>query len=98
MELLVAALLTIAAVAAVVYPLIRGDGAGVPLESEETGEVAPTDVEREVADYRAALRAGTLCRRCGRAGVILERRAGRRSNDFPPCRRAQRTPCCSIRR
>lgn len=56
-----------AAVAAVVYPLLRGEGAGVPLEAEEAQDAPPADVEAEVARYRAALRAGTLCGRCGRA-------------------------------
>jgi hypothetical protein len=70
MELTIALLIAIAAVAAVLYPLIRGDGAGVPLEAEEldVAEAADTeDVEAAVSRYRAALRADTLCRRCGRA-------------------------------
>lgn len=92
MELLIAALLTIAAVAAVVYPLIRGDGAGVPLESEETGEVVATDVEREVADYRAALRAGTLCRRCGRANADGSRFCAECGRPLGPARARRRRP------
>jgi hypothetical protein len=66
MEIVVALIVTIAAVAAVLYPLIRGDRAGMPIESEEADR-AEGDVESEVARYRTALRAGTLCRRCGRA-------------------------------
>jgi hypothetical protein len=66
MEIVVALIVTIAAVAAVLYPLIRGSGEGMPIESEDADRTQG-DVEAEVTRYRTAIRAGTLCRRCGRA-------------------------------
>jgi hypothetical protein len=66
MEALVIIVMVLAAVAAVIYPLLRRSGTE-PLDP--AGSAPPDDdaLEREVARYRAALRAGTLCRRCGAA-------------------------------
>lgn len=69
MEIAVALLLTMLAVGAVLYPLVRGDvGAGMR-EFEPPPPLDTAALEREVERYRAALRAGTLCRRCGQANL-----------------------------
>lgn len=81
MEFLVVLIIAVAAVAAVLYPLIRGDAAGVPLEAEDRSEAGSSDIEAEVTWYRAALRAGTLCRGCGCAnpeGSLFCAECGRR--------------------
>ena len=91
MEYVVAFVIAAAAVAAVVYPLLRGEGAGVPLDAEEAQDSPPVDVEAEVSRYRAALRGGTLCARCGRANPQDSRfcaECGRRLEG----RRARRRP------
>src|SRR3712207_3695874 len=41
-----------------------GVAASAPLQPQQTTE---DDVEREVMRYRVAVRAGTICRRCGQA-------------------------------
>ena len=71
MELLVVLLIAGGAVAAVLVPLLRRGPAHDP---ELDGEVAAAPVRRDreeievqVRRYRAALQAGTVCRRCGRA-------------------------------
>lgn len=67
MEVLLAMTVAAAAVAAVLYPLILGESRGVPIEAEESANGRPADDAHEVESYRLALRARTLCRRCGRA-------------------------------
>jgi hypothetical protein len=76
MEILVAAVIAVAAVAAVLYPLVRGRGAAVPLEAEENADAVRGPVEAEIEQYRAALRAGTVCGRCGRANAERSRFCG----------------------
>ncbi|MGH7575123.1 MAG: zinc-ribbon domain-containing protein [Longimicrobiales bacterium] len=80
MELVVVIVVTVAAVAAVLYPLLRGEARDVPLEAEQD-DASATEVEEEIARYRTALRARTLCRRCGRAnpeGSVFCAECGRR--------------------
>jgi hypothetical protein len=81
MEIIIIAVIVIAAVAAVIIPLVRG-GTADTLESESL-PVAMSDeeIERHVQVYRAALRAGTLCRRCSSpnpAGSRFCHQCGRR--------------------
>lgn len=87
MEILIVLLISGAAVAAVLIPLLR---AGSPSDPQlGTGEDAapmrdPAHIERLVKQYRAALRAGTVCRRCGRAnpqGSAFCAECGRRLRD-----------------
>jgi len=66
MEIIVVLVLVIAAVAAVLVPLVRRS-AGEPLESPESVPPDEAAIETEVARYRESLRAGSLCRRCGAA-------------------------------
>lgn len=71
MEIAVVLAIVLAAVAAVIVPLVRGGGAHDP-ELDPVGPVnaterhAPAETERLIETYRHALRAGTVCRRCGR--------------------------------
>jgi ribosomal protein L40E len=65
MESVLIILIVLAAVAAVIYPLVHRS-ATEPLEPE-TPAVDEAELEREIERYRVALRAGTLCRRCGAA-------------------------------
>lgn len=77
MEVVVIVVLVIAALAAVLYPILRkGDEpAGQPARRPVQGAVATGDpvkssareLEADVRRYREALRAGTLCRRCAEA-------------------------------
>ena len=94
MELLVIAIIAVAAFALVLIPLFRrgprGDeerefsvdarsnatfaplGAGpatalADVTEHEGHTVAVDDIEREVLRYRTAVRAGTICRKCGQA-------------------------------
>lgn len=72
MEILLVLLITAIAVTAVVLPLVRGRGTardpeldapeGATRTLRQTGEI-----EREIERYRVSLRAGAVCRRCGRA-------------------------------
>jgi hypothetical protein len=70
MEIIVVALLIIAAVGAVLAPLLRRD-AGAPDPAAARGTLDPTlsqdDIDREVVRYRAALVAGAVCTRCAQA-------------------------------
>lgn len=50
----------VGALALVMLPLMRRRRA-------ESGAADDASLETEIRQYRAALRAGTLCRRCGRA-------------------------------
>ncbi|MCI0437286.1 MAG: zinc ribbon domain-containing protein [Gemmatimonadetes bacterium] len=72
MDALVIALLALTTFAAVARPFLRS-GTGDPL-AEPTDSAADGDrvgalaaIEAEIARYRDALSAGTLCRRCGQA-------------------------------
>ena len=61
MEVVIIVLLAVAAFALILVPLLRGGSANVTDASSD----AP--VEQEVERYRAALRADTVCKRCGQA-------------------------------
>lgn len=71
MEIAVVLVLTAAAIAAVIWPLLRSD-AGAPDPGDVPG-AAPAEgltmveIEREVARYREALRARTVCPHCAQA-------------------------------
>lgn len=62
METVIIVVAVLGALALVLVPLARGRG-GASAPADDAG------LEREIATYRAALRSGTLCRRCGRANV-----------------------------
>jgi hypothetical protein len=66
MEIIVVLLIVVAAVAAVLVPLVRRGG-DEPLETPGTPSLDDASLEAEVVRYRAALRSGSLCRRCGEA-------------------------------
>ena len=86
MEMLVIAVVALVAFAAVLVPLFRRrPGIGDDLEFENTGteptpppdataqppQQAPDDeLEREVLRYRDAVRAGTVCPKCGQANPV----------------------------
>lgn len=79
-EIVVIIVVTVAAVAAVLYPLLRGDARDAVIDAEQP---EPPDAvsEEEIARYRTALRARTLCRRCGFAnpeGSVFCAECGRR--------------------
>jgi hypothetical protein len=63
MEIIVVMLIAVLAVGAVLLPLVRRRGA----ETLDAPVAVADDaaLEAEIAEYRAALRAGTLCARCG---------------------------------
>lgn len=71
MELIVVLLIAGAAVAAVMVPLLRTGPVHDPGLEDAAGERMPRPAagarEAEIERYRHALRAGTVCRRCGRA-------------------------------
>jgi hypothetical protein len=53
-----------------VAPMAAGPATPVappPVNPPDAGEHAHDDIEAEVLRYRAALRAGTVCRKCGQA-------------------------------
>ena len=64
MEIFIVIAIAAVAVAAAIMPLVRR---GADAAAREPAE--PPDLAHEVRAYRAALRAGTLCERCGRANV-----------------------------
>jgi type II secretory pathway pseudopilin PulG len=65
MEIIIVVIIVVLAVAAVLVPLLRRGGAeSLDAEASATG-MSEAEIERQVDAYRAALRAGTLCRRCG---------------------------------
>jgi hypothetical protein len=66
MEILIIAVIVAVAVAAVIHPLVQRS-ATEPLEAPEPEQIDRAALESEVQRYRAALREGTLCRRCGEA-------------------------------
>ena len=57
MTYLVAALMVMAALAAIAWPIIRRNTADAALLNDDA-------LERRIAGYRAALRTGTVCERC----------------------------------
>ena len=57
MTYVVAALMVMAALAAIAWPIIRRDSADTALLNDEA-------LERRIAGYRAALRTSTVCERC----------------------------------
>jgi ribosomal protein L40E len=83
MEMLIMGVVALAAFAAVLLPLFRrrpgvGDdaefenippasSATAPPESSQGATHGDDDVESEVMRYREAVRAGTVCRKCGQA-------------------------------
>jgi ribosomal protein L40E len=72
MEIVVILVIVIAAVAAVMLPLVKrraGERLERPAEPPRNDEA----LEAEIAAYRAALRGGTLCRRCGAANPEASR-------------------------
>jgi hypothetical protein len=60
MELAVIVVLAILAFGVITIPIMRGGGAA-------TDGMSGASVEEEIARYRAAVRADTVCRRCGQA-------------------------------
>lgn len=96
MEIVVVIVVTVAAVAAVLYPLLRGDARDAPIEAEQD-ESPDTVIEEDIARYRTALRAHTLCRRCGFAnpeGSVFCAECGRRleAGRNPPQAPRSRSP------
>jgi len=80
MEMLVIAVVVVLSFAGVLVPLMRRGRSGEADDHEFAGDtaspVAPVsrdpaltndEVEREVQRYRTAVRAGTVCRKCGQA-------------------------------
>jgi hypothetical protein len=68
METMLVMLLAAGAVAFVLYPIVRGGGAAAPSAGRWAGE--PLDqaaLAAEIDRYRAAIRAGSACRRCSTA-------------------------------
>lgn len=68
MEIAVIMIIVVGTVAAVMLPLLRRQ-AGEQLERPASPAPDDAALEREIGRYRAALRAGTLCRRCGTANA-----------------------------
>jgi hypothetical protein len=69
MEIALVAALMMAAVAVVLRPLLRRDAGAPDPTTTPDGDVAAKDraLAAEVARYRTALRAGTVCKRCKEA-------------------------------
>jgi hypothetical protein len=72
-EIMIVVLVGVAAVGAVLYPLLRADsvtqGSGdmepLPRSDASAASTSPDEsIQDEVASYREALRAGTVCDRC----------------------------------
>jgi ribosomal protein L40E len=72
MEIVVILAIVIAAVAAVMLPLVKRS-AGERLDRPPETPPDDASLEAEIAAYRTALRAGTLCRRCGAANPEASR-------------------------
>jgi hypothetical protein len=72
-EIIVVIIVGIAAIAIVFYPLLRPDAPAQdvdmePLADVAAGAIAPEDaLESDIARYREAVRAGTVCSRCQQA-------------------------------
>jgi hypothetical protein len=85
MEFAIVVIVVLAAVAAVLYPLLRR-GTEQPFDAPEPAPPDDEALEAEIARYREALRAGTLCRRCGEpnpAGARFCANCGRRLEPKP---------------
>jgi hypothetical protein len=75
MDLVIIIVLGLAACAAVAVPFFRrhhvellADPAAAPgVDAQPPNPTALAELEEEIAHYRTALRAGTICDRCGRA-------------------------------
>lgn len=63
MEIIVVALVALVVVAVVLYPVLKASPAGARRVPTPLSEA---ELDAQVADYRAALRSGTLCLDCGR--------------------------------
>jgi hypothetical protein len=61
-ETVIVVVAVVGALALVLVPLARGQRGASPPAGD-------AQLEREITAYRAALRSGTLCRRCGRANA-----------------------------
>jgi hypothetical protein len=91
MEMVVVVLVVGAAVAAVLYPLLRpAPVTGDPLEPEADApppdDAALAAIESDIALYREAMARGTLCERCARANPPASRfcaDCGRRLDTTP---------------
>jgi hypothetical protein len=72
-EIIVVIIVGVAAIAIVFYPLLRPDAPAQdvdmePLADTAAGAFAQDDaLESDIARYRAAVRAGTICGRCRQA-------------------------------
>ena len=75
MDVVVIALITVVVVAAVAWPLLRGGPASDPhldpdpsvleaTDAKSAGAIGSPELERQILQYRDALRAGTVCPRC----------------------------------
>ena len=75
MDVVVIALIAVVVVAAVAWPLLRGGPASDPhldpdpsvleaTDAKSAGAIGSPELEREILQYRDALRAGTVCPRC----------------------------------
>ncbi|HEU5210517.1 MAG TPA: zinc ribbon domain-containing protein [Longimicrobiales bacterium] len=84
METFLMIVIGLVAVAAVAYPLLRrGSGMDPHLDPDPSmieatdarsaGAVGPPELEREITQYREALRAGTLCPKCSFANSATSR-------------------------
>ena len=61
MEIAIIGALVLVALVAVLVPAVRGGGGSASALADDA------DIENEIARYREALRADTMCRRCGQA-------------------------------
>ena len=79
MEVIILGLLAMVVAVLVLSPLFRPSWAGYDWEGRGPGEPASgidPGIRQEVDRYRAALRAGTLCDRCGQANAEGSRFCG----------------------
>jgi hypothetical protein len=67
MEIAIIAILVLVAFGAIAVPLLRGTTPGL------TDAASDATVDEEVARYRSALRANTVCKRCGQANPAASR-------------------------
>lgn len=75
MDVVVIAVIAVVVVAAVAWPVLRGGPTSDPhldpdpsvleaTDAKSAGAIGSPELEREILQYREALRAGTLCARC----------------------------------
>lgn len=67
MEIAVVIIIVVIAVGAVVLPLLRRDRSTPDVAVADAEVLDDAALEAEIDRYRAAVRAGTVCRRCGQA-------------------------------